>query len=403
MEEEILLTDDAKQKEINKEKRSYYAKYIFKFALCIFPAMYIYAILSNSLVYFNKIGWIPSWLTSILVYGILMLILYLFITLLPSFFDKDRIAESKEIYGFEGQKRKLGFGWFVVILLVSFFLARIMTAIGLLVTGISYIPPIFVKIIMVLRNGGNFNYPELVQNLINGNSILTTKLSMSLSFMEAVVLAPIFEELLFRKILMDRVSKYGVSGAIIVSGLFFGLYHMYTAQFFMATTIGILLAYVYSYTHNVKYTILLHSLYNLFGAGLAIFNMLFVSNDYSVEYNAALTNFLEKSAYTEDIVGLCEDLLSDIGRVLMNHPISALFTVLDKVRGLAEVLMFLAGLVLFFVFMKRFFKMRKTLHLSDKGTKRCAVFNWASILYIVAGIVGAMGLYIVIIGGVLIM
>ena len=77
------------------------------------------------------------------------------------------------------------------------------------------------------------------------------------------VLAPIFEELLFRKILIDRTIGYGQSMSIVLSGVMFGLFHGNFQQFFFATLIGMLFALVYIRTGRIRYTIFLHMAVNL--------------------------------------------------------------------------------------------------------------------------------------------
>lgn len=79
------------------------------------------------------------------------------------------------------------------------------------------------------------------------------------------ILAPLFEELIFRKLLIDRTRVYGEKLAVLLSGLLFGLFHGNLNQFFYATLIGFCLAYVYLRTGKVRYTILLHMLINLNG------------------------------------------------------------------------------------------------------------------------------------------
>lgn len=78
------------------------------------------------------------------------------------------------------------------------------------------------------------------------------------------ILAPIFEELIFRKLLIDRLSRYGSFIAIIVSGLFFGLFHGNFSQFFFATGIGFLFAFLYSKTGKIHLTIILHMIVNMY-------------------------------------------------------------------------------------------------------------------------------------------
>ncbi len=79
----------------------------------------------------------------------------------------------------------------------------------------------------------------------------------------AGIIGPIFEELLFRKLLVDNLSKYGEGLAITVSGFAFGLFHGNFTQFFYATMIGLLFGYIYIRTGRIRYTIILHMMINL--------------------------------------------------------------------------------------------------------------------------------------------
>lgn len=85
-----------------------------------------------------------------------------------------------------------------------------------------------------------------------------------------VFAAPIVEELLFRKLLIDRIVGYGEGVAVLTSGLLFGLAHGNFSQFFFAAGIGALWAYVYVKTGNVGYTIAFHMLFNLLGGMVAV-------------------------------------------------------------------------------------------------------------------------------------
>ena len=64
-------------------------------------------------------------------------------------------------------------------------------------------------------------------------------------FIIAVVAGPVFEELVFRKLLIDKLARYGTAFACIVSALVFGLYHGNFEQFFYAFFVGTVLSYVY--------------------------------------------------------------------------------------------------------------------------------------------------------------
>ena len=102
-----------------------------------------------------------------------------------------------------------------------------------------------------------------IQELITSSSILLNIILISF-------IAPIFEELIFRKLLIDRTIKYGARISIIVSALIFGLYHGNINQFFYAALLGGFLAYIYIKTGKITYTISLHMIVNFFGSVLSL-------------------------------------------------------------------------------------------------------------------------------------
>ncbi len=93
--------------------------------------------------------------------------------------------------------------------------------------------------------------------------LLSGSLPMTIFFV--VLLAPIAEELFFRKLMIDKLSHTGKWDAILVSAIIFALYHQNLYQFFYATFIGIVLGYVYTKTGRVLYTMILHISLNLAG------------------------------------------------------------------------------------------------------------------------------------------
>lgn len=84
----------------------------------------------------------------------------------------------------------------------------------------------------------------------------------------AVIIGPIVEELIFRKLLMDKLGTYGDRIAIIVSAIAFGAFHGNLYQFFYATMLGFVLAYLYHKTGNILYPIILHIIMNFIGSVL---------------------------------------------------------------------------------------------------------------------------------------
>lgn len=86
-----------------------------------------------------------------------------------------------------------------------------------------------------------------------------------LSMLTTVICAPLFEELIFRKLLMDRMLPHGELAAILVSSLLFGAFHGNFYQFFYAAMLGLLLAFLYARTGNWLNGVLLHMVINFFG------------------------------------------------------------------------------------------------------------------------------------------
>lgn len=84
-------------------------------------------------------------------------------------------------------------------------------------------------------------------------------------FLTTVIIAPVMEELMFRKLLIDRIVPFGQRVAVVVSGLAFGLFHGNFYQFFYAFSLGAVFAYIYSSTGRVRYGIMLHMMINLMG------------------------------------------------------------------------------------------------------------------------------------------
>lgn len=86
-----------------------------------------------------------------------------------------------------------------------------------------------------------------------------------------VIIGPVMEELVFRKILLDRIAGYGQLVSMLLSGLIFGVAHGNFYQFFYAFALGAIFAWVYLRTGNIFYTIGLHMMINFWGGFLSIY------------------------------------------------------------------------------------------------------------------------------------
>ena len=92
-----------------------------------------------------------------------------------------------------------------------------------------------------------------------------------LYFVCIAVIPAIFEELLFRKMLIDYSRKIGNGFAIIVSALIFGIIHLNLSQTIFAFLLGLLFAIIYTKTGSIKTTMLIHFINNGFAAITVIF------------------------------------------------------------------------------------------------------------------------------------
>lgn len=103
------------------------------------------------------------------------------------------------------------------------------------------------------------------------NPILTFALddAVGLRVLVMAVLAPLIEEYLFRRQLIDRMRPYGEKLAVAVSALVFGLFHGNLSQFFYAFALGLVFGYLYLRTGRLRYSAALHIFINTLGGVVA--------------------------------------------------------------------------------------------------------------------------------------
>lgn len=165
---------------------------------------------------------------------------------LPIFIYIMRKTEAKTL-----EKHNMTVKTFVICISITMFLMWIGNIMGVIITsGIGSLiqHEVANPINDVINNSG------LVANLI----IITT-------------IAPIFEELIFRKLLIDRTIKYGGTISVLLSGLLFAFFHGNLNQFFYAFLLGGFFAIIYIKTGQIKYTIGLHMIINFIGSVVSLF------------------------------------------------------------------------------------------------------------------------------------
>lgn len=169
------------------------------------------------------------------------------ITFLPVYLVGVPLARAvmKQLPVEPGERTRLGVGKVVMLILMCFPVMYVGNLVGNLASAL-------------------FSAGQAENALVN----MVSEINLWKALTVAVV-APVVEEYLFRKQIIDRCVQYGEKTAIVFSGLTFGLFHMNLFQFFYAFGLGVLFAYVYVRTRSLRYPIVMHMAVNFTGAVLA--------------------------------------------------------------------------------------------------------------------------------------
>jgi len=209
------------------------------------------------------------------------------------------------------EKHKLGVGTFFIFLIICISIMYLGNIVGTILTSVI----------------GAISGRTIANNVID--LVMGSNIYLNLIFV--AILAPIIEELLFRKLLIDRVYKYGEGVAIVTSGLMFGLFHGNFSQFFFAFGLGMIFAYIYCKTGRIRYSIGLHMFINTNGSVVA---PLLLKN-----VNMAVLKSLETASATAESNSVLYQALPGLIAFLA--------------YGLIIFCVFVAGIILLIVFRKR--------------------------------------------------
>ncbi|WNC43900.1 CPBP family glutamic-type intramembrane protease [Thermosynechococcus sp. GLH187] len=109
----------------------------------------------------------------------------------------------------------------------------------------------------------------LLKNQGGGNPLLEIILqsrdytTFALLYIMVAVMAPFFEEILFRGFFFRSVQSYLPLGtAMGVTGLLFAIAHLNLADLLPLTVLGTVLSYIYWRSHNIGAAMILHSIWN---------------------------------------------------------------------------------------------------------------------------------------------
>ena len=183
-------------------------------------------------------------------------------------------------------EKKMKAGSIFTAFFMSYAMAMIANIIGLLLTSI----------INAFHGGGNIT--DLQETMLALPSVWL--------ILFVCVGAPVFEELIFRKALIDRAIYCGEGIAIAMSGVMFGLFHGNLNQFVYAAALGAFFAFIYVRTGKIRYTMILHAMVNSMGTiGTLLLKLLSEGTDGYLQGTEVLT-----LVSSPDLYGLLRDPLS---------------------------------------------------------------------------------------------
>lgn len=140
------------------------------------------------------------------------------------------------------------------------------------VYGFAHLFNIITVIVMFLLTGS----ADLIQRANNvAKQSSVGPLSVLSMVILLVVIAPIFEEFIFRGVILNALRPYGNGLAIFVSGIMFGIYHGNFQQCFYAAAGGIALGYIADVTKSTVPTTIIHAMMN----GVSAIMLVLVSTD----------------------------------------------------------------------------------------------------------------------------
>lgn len=227
-----------------------YRRFFSRSGLRLFACtMILYAIQIAFVVFFDKTGIITEWNFD----------LEMAVSMIPTYaigYPVSLLIMGDGVDKRTIEKRKMRPIHFVVTFLMAYAILMLGSITGQIVTfGIGVLKGVPVV--------------DSLQDLMSNTNLWITSIY-------TVLLAPICEELLFRKFLCDRLVKYGQGTTVLLSGLLFGLFHGNFNQLFYAFFLGSFFAFIYIKTGNIRYTIGLHMIVNFFGSVVSVLFLRYV-------------------------------------------------------------------------------------------------------------------------------
>ncbi len=200
--------------------------YALVFALSFALARFAPWVFSNPILN-NVLSLLP-------LYGVAFPLFYLMLRRLP----RDRVQPEK----MSGKDSVMGFCVAITLMMAGNYVGNFVIALLEATTGTQTLNP--------------------VESMTSGHAWWINLIFMA-------IFPPILEELVFRKILCERLLPLGEGYAIVLSSVIFGLVHGNFYQFFYAFTLGLLFSLIYVKTGRIRYSVIYHMLINLGGGVFA--------------------------------------------------------------------------------------------------------------------------------------
>lgn len=231
----------------------------------------IYAVQIGTAVVVSAVR--PAWLKNTTI-NLILAVMPLYLIGMPIL-----IALVKRIPGEAPVKKNMKPGQFVLALIICFSLMYCSNLVGTLIT----------TVVGVLKGSA-------VDNAI---ASYATQSNMVVTFICMVLCAPVLEEYIFRKLIVDRIAKYSQGAAVVLSGLMFGLFHGNLNQFVYAFFLGAFLAFLYVRTGNLRITIGIHMCINFMGG---IVSVLLLKAIHLEEYQELVMNGADSQAIMDFVM-----------------------------------------------------------------------------------------------------
>lgn len=191
--------------------------------------------------------------------------------------------------------------------------------------GVGYLGNLIGTFVLSLWNGftGNSVGNEL-QTVLGG-------INPMLLFLCSVILAPILEELFFRKFLIDRLRPFGRNVSVLLPAFLFGLFHQSVEQLLYAFLIGTILSYFYYKTGKYWLSVAIHAIFNWI-SGFIPMQFLPKLNSFANDMVPVMEN-LSETATMDEITEQMMPLLETYGTTLVLYVVYLLLLFAVNITG----------------------------------------------------------------------